>query len=276
MAQVTLADITKLRKATSAGMMDCKKALEEANGDFDKAVEIIRKKGQLVASKRADRTATEGVVLAKVTDNGTYGIVVALNCETDFVAKNADFVALAELIAQTALTKRPASLDELKAVVVDGRPIENHISEKIGVTGEKMELSYFASLSAEKINAYIHPGSQLACIVGFNKTGLDEQIYKDICMQVAAMNPVAVDKEFVSKERIEKELEIGREQARLEGKPENMVDKIAEGKLNKFFKENTLLNQEFIKDNKKTVRQYIQSIDKDLVVTGFCRFALKD
>lgn len=276
MAQVTLADITKLRKATSAGMMDCKKALEEANGDFEKAIEIIRKKGQLVASKRADRTATEGVVLAKVADNGTYGIVVALNCETDFVAKNADFVALAELIANTALANRPASVDELKAIVVDGRPIENHISEKIGVTGEKMELSYFASLSTEKVSAYIHPGNQLACIVGFNKAGLDDQVYKDICMQVAAMNPVAVDKEFVSKERIEKELEIGREQARLEGKPENMIEKIAEGKLNKFFKENTLLNQEFIKDNKKTVRQYIQSIDKDLVVTGFCRFALKD
>ncbi len=276
MAQVTLADITKLRKATSAGMMDCKKALEEANGDFEKAIEIIRKKGQLVASKRADRTASEGVVLAKVDEKGKYGIVIALNCETDFVAKNSDFIALAELIANTALTKRPSSLDELKNIEVDGRIIENHIAEKIGVTGEKMELTFFGFLSAEKVNSYIHPGNQLACIVGFNKEGLDEQIYKDICMQVAAMNPVAVDKEFVSKERIEKELEIGREQARMEGKPENMIEKIAEGKLNKFFKESTLLNQEFIKDNKKTVRQYIQGVDKDLVVTGFCRFALKD
>ncbi len=276
MAQVTLADITKLRKATSAGMMDCKKALEEADGDFEKAVEIIRKKGQLVASKRSDRSATEGVALAKVSENGKFGAVIGLNCETDFVAKNADFVALAQLILDTAIEKKPASIDELKATVVDGRPIENHITEKVGVTGEKMELSFYGFINAEKVNAYIHPGNQLACVVGFNKSGIDEQVYKDIAMQVAAMNPVAVDKEFVSKERIEKELEIGREQARLEGKPENMIDKIAEGKLNKFFKESTLLNQEFIKDNKKTIRQYLQSIDKDLTVTGFCRYAVKD
>ncbi len=276
MAQVTLADIQKLRKATSAGMMDCKKALEEAEGDFDKAVEIIRKRGQMVASKRADRTATEGVVLAKVSDNAKFGVIITLNCETDFVAKNAEFIALAQIIVDTALSQKPSDLEQLKAIVVDGRPIENHVMEKIGVTGEKMDLSYYGSITAEKVTAYIHPGNQVACIVGFNKSGLDEQVYKDIAMQVAAMNPVAVDKENVTKERIEKELEIGREQARLEGKPENMIDKIAEGKLNKFFKESTLLNQEFIKDNKKSVRQYLQSIDKDLNVTGFCRFSLKD
>jgi elongation factor Ts len=276
MTQVTIADITKLRKATSAGMMDCKKALEEADGDFDKAVELIRKKGQLIASKRADRTATEGVVLTKVSENGKFGVIVAVNCETDFVAKNAEFVALVEIIAKMALEKKPSSVEELKKIQVDGRTIEELVAEKSGVTGEKMELSYFGSLSAEKVCSYIHPGNQLACIVGFNKSGLDEQVYKDICMQVAAMNPVAIDKEFVSQDRIENELEIGREQARLEGKPDNMIEKIAEGKLNKFYKESTLLNQEFIKDSKKTVRQYIQSVDKDLIVTGFCRYAIKD
>jgi elongation factor Ts len=276
MAQVTIADITKLRTATSAGMMDCKKALEEAEGDFEKAIEIIRKKGKLVASKRADREASEGVVLAGLTADAKFGAVTALNCETDFVAKNADFVKLAESILSTAISNKPADVEVLKNIKVDSRTLFDLVTERIGVTGEKMDISFYGSVTGEKVVAYIHPGNQLACIVGFNKAGLNEQVYKDIAMQVAAMNPVAIDKDFVTKERIEKELEIGREQARLENKPENMIDKIAEGKLNKFFKESTLLNQEFIKDNKKTIKQYLQGIDKDLTITGFRRYALKD
>lgn len=276
MAQVTMADITKLRTATSAGMMDCKKALEEAEGDFEKAIEIIRKKGKLVASKRADREASEGVVLAGLTADAKYGVVTALNCETDFVAKNGDFVKLAETILSSAISNKPANVDALKNVKVDTRSLFDLVIERIGVTGEKMDISYFGFVTGEKVVAYIHPGNQLACVVGFNKAGLNEQVYKDIAMQVAAMNPVAIDKDFVSKERIEKELEIGRDQARQENKPENMIDKIAEGKLNKFFKESTLLNQEFIKDNKKTIKQYLQSIDKDFTVTGFSRYGLKD
>ena len=275
MSQVSLADITKLRTATSAGMMDCKKALEEAAGDFEKAIEIIRKKGQLVASKRAERTATEGVVLAAITADGKFGVVTALNCETDFVAKNADFVALAQKISDTAISNKPKDVDALKAIVVDGRSIADLITERIGVTGEKMDLSYYGFVQAEKVVPYNHPGNQLACVVGFSKDA-DAQSLKDVAMQVAAMNPVAIDKDSVSKEKIEKEMEIGREKARLEGKPENMIEKIAEGMLNKFYKESTLLNQEFVKDNKKTIRQYIQSVDKDLNVVGFSRCGLKD
>jgi elongation factor Ts len=276
MSQVTLAEITKLRKATSAGMMDCKKALEEANGDFDKAIEIIRKKGQLVASKRSDRDASEGNVLAQTTADGKYAAVIALNCETDFVAKNADFIALAQSILDTAVANKPADLDGLKGIAVNGTKLGDLVVEKIGITGEKMDISYFGSVKAEKVIAYIHPGNQLACIVGFNKAGFDEQVYKDVAMQVAAMNPAAVDKDSVSAERVASELEIGRDQARQENKPENMIEKIAEGKLQKFFKESTLLNQDFIKDNKKSVRAYLQSIDKDLTVTEFKRYALKD
>jgi elongation factor Ts len=276
MSQVTITEITKLRKLTGAGMMDCKNALIESNGDIEKAIEIIRKKGQLVANKRSGREASEGVVLSSVTPDGKFGAVTVLNCETDFVAKNAEIIGLAETILKAALNKKPADLEALKETQESGRKINDWVMDKVGITGEKMELSYYGSVKAEKVVAYIHPGNLLACVVGFNKANINEQVYKDVAMQVAAMNPVAVDKEFVSKERLEKELEIGREQARLEGKPENMLDKIAEGKLNKFFKESTLMNQEFIKDNKLTIRQYLQSVDKTLLVTGFCRYGLKD
>ena len=273
---VTMAEISKLRTMTGAGMMDCKNALIEANNDFEKAIEIIRKKGQLVASKRSDRDAAEVVVLSAVTSDGKFGVVTTLNCETDFVAKNQEFIGLAQTILKTSLDKKPTDLEALKNIEVGGRKLADLVVEKIGITGEKMDLSYYGAIKAEKVISYIHPGNLLACIVGFNKANANEQVYKDIAMQVAAMNPVAVDKDFVTKERVEKELEIGREQARLEGKAENMLDKIAEGKLNKFFKESTLMNQEFIKDNKKTIRQYLQSIDKDLIVTDFKRYALKD
>jgi elongation factor Ts len=276
MSQVTIADITKLRKVTGAGMMDCKNALTEANGDMEKAIENIRKKGQLVASKRADRDASEGAVLAGLSSDGKFGAVIALNCETDFVAKNQDFIGLAELILKTAIESKPADLASLKNIDIKETKLGDLVIERIGITGEKMDISYYGFVKAEKVISYIHPGNQLACIAGFNLAGVDEQVYKDIAMQVAAMSPVAIDKDFVTKERVEKELEIGREQARLDGKAENMLDKIAEGKLNKFFKESTLLNQEFIKDNKKTIKQYLQGVNKDLTVTDFRRYALKD
>jgi len=276
MVQVSAADAAKLRKMTGAGMMDCKKALEETGGDFEKAADVIRKRGLLVASKRADRDANEGCVLASISADGKFGVVTALNSETEFVAKNADFIALAESINKIALESKPANIDALKSTQVNGRTVSDLITDKVGITGEKMDLSFFGSVQAEKVIAYIHPGNQLATIVGFNKAGMDEQVYKDVAMQVAAMFPVAVDKDSIAADVLEKEREIGRDQARQEGKPENMIEKIAEGKLQKFVKERTLLNQEYIKDNKKTIAQFLQSIDKDLTVTAFKRFGLKD
>ncbi|HOW09421.1 MAG TPA: translation elongation factor Ts [Bacteroidales bacterium] len=274
MANISAADVAKLRKITLAGMMDCKKALEESNGDFDKAIEIIRKKGQAVASKRADREATEGVVLSKVTPDGKFGAMTVLNSETDFVAKNAEFISLASKILDLALAKKPASLDELKALPLENSTVGEKIIEFVGIIGEKLNLSYYEKVEAPYVQAYIHPGNKLAAVVGFSKAGADVQVYKDIAMQVAAMNPVAVDKDDVPESIIAQEIEIGKEQARRDGKPEEMLEKIAQGKLGKFYKENTLLNQEYIKDNKQTIRQYLQSVDKSLTVTGFKRFNL--
>ncbi len=270
---ITAADISKLRKMTGAGMMDCKNALEESKGDFELAVEVIRKRGQLVASKRADRLATEGVVLAKVSANSSRGALIVLNSETDFVAKNADFIKFAQDILEIALEKMPADLDALKALPFGKSSIGDRVTEQVGIIGEKLDLSFYGRIEAAQVIPYIHPGNKLATLVGLSKA-VEAQVGKDIAMQVAAMNPVAVDKSDVTPEMIEKEKEIGREQARNEGKAENMLDKIAEGKLNKFFKESTLLNQEFTKDNTKTVRQYLQGFDKDLTVTAFVRYAL--
>ncbi|MCB8994215.1 MAG: elongation factor Ts [Bacteroidales bacterium] len=272
MAEISAADVMKLRKATGAGMMDCKKALQESNGDFEVAVDTIRKKGQLVASKRADRDATEGAVIAKTT--GKAGALIILNCETDFVAKNEAFVAFAHSILDLACEKLPADLDALKALKMDGKTVEEKVIEQVGVIGEKLDLSFYGKIEAGEVVAYIHPGNKLSTLVGFNKK-VSVQVGKDIAMQIAAMGPVAVDKENVDAETIAKEKEIGREQARLEGKPENMLDKIAEGKLNKFFKDSTLLNQDFTKDSKKTVRQYLKEADADLTVTEFFRQSLK-
>lgn len=274
MANISSADVAKLRRVTLAGMMDCKKALEEANGDFDKAIEIIRKKGQAVANKRSDREATEGVVLSKVSSNGKLGAMIVLNSETDFVAKNADFIALANKILDLALAKSPASLDELKALTLEGGKVGDKVVEYIGIIGEKLDLSYFDKVEADHVQAYIHPGNKLAVLAGFNKAGVDVQVYKDVAMQIAAMNPVALDKDSVPQRVIDQELEIGREQARRDGKPEEMIDKIAQGKLTKFYKESTLLNQDFIKDNKMTIKQYLQSAAKDLTVTDFKRYSL--
>ena len=276
MASISAADVAKLRKMTGAGMMDCKNALQEAEGDFEKAVEVIRKKGQVVANKRADREAGEGVVLASTTDDGKFGALIMLNCETDFVAKNADFEKLAYDILDLALEQKAENLDELKNIEIKGVKIEDKIVEQIGIIGEKLELSYYDCIKAEYVHPYIHPGNRLVTIAGFNKSGLDSQVYKDVAMQIAAMNPIAIDKDDVDQEEIDKEIEIGKEQARREGKPDNLLEKIAMGKLGKFFKENTLLNQEFVKDNKQTIRQYLNSADKDLTVTGFRRYTLND
>ncbi len=272
---ITAADVNKLRTITGAGMMDCKKALVEANGDFDAAIDLLRKKGQKVAANRSDRDATEGVVLAKATSDNTRGTMLVLNCETDFVAKNEAFVAVANTILDIAIAHNPATLDELKALPFadSGMSINDKITEEIGKIGEKLDLSYFGTVNAGMVFCYNHPGNKLASVVGFNKeTSAD--VAKDVAMQAAAMAPVALDENSVSEEIKQKELEVGKEQAINEGKPAEMAEKIAMGRLGKFMKENTLLNQEFIKDSKLNVSQYMKSVDKDLTATGFIRFAL--
>ena len=274
MAAINAADVAKLRRVTLAGMMDCKKALEESDGNFDKAIEIIRKKGQAVANKRADKEASEGVVLSKVSSDGKTGAIMVLNSETDFVAKNADFMALANKILDIAVTKIPANLDELKSLQMDGGKVGDKVVEYVGIIGEKLDLSYFEKIEAAYVQAYIHPGNRLATLVGFTKAGVDVQVYKDVAMQIAAMNPVAIDKDFVPESVIAQEIEIGKEQARRDGKPDDMLEKIAQGKLSKFFRESTLLNQDFVKDNKMTIRQYLQSVNKELTVTDFKRYTL--
>ena len=274
--EISAADVMKLRKATGAGMMDCKVALADSEGDFDRAIDIIREKGKLVASKRADRAATEGVVLAKVNESKKSGALIVLNCETDFVAKNDAFVAFAERILDAAIQNNSSDLESVKALLLDGRTVENHVIEQTGVIGEKLDLPFFAKLDAETVVAYIHPGNKLSTLVGFNKDGVDVQVAKDVAMQVAAMNPVAVDKADVPAEVAAKELEIAKEKFRQEGKPEAMLEKISQGALEKFFKENTLLNQAFIKENKQTVRDFLKSQDKDLTATKFYRYNLAD
>jgi elongation factor Ts len=270
----TTADVVKLRKVTGAGMMDCKGALADADGNFERAVEIIREKGKLVANKRADRDAAEGVVLAKVSDDKKVGAMVVLNCETDFVAKNENFLAFAESILKAALENNADSLETVKSLNLNGRSIEAQVTEQTGVIGEKIELSYFSKINAETVIGYIHPGNKLATLVGFNKAGVDVQVTKDVAMQVAAMAPVAVDKDSVSQETIEKELAIAKEKFRLEGKPEAMLDKIAQGALQKFFQDSTLLNQVYVKDGKITIREFLTQNDKGLTVTAFDRYTL--
>ena len=270
---ISAAEVAKLRKATGAGMMDCKNALTDAEGNFDRAIEIIREKGKLVASKRADRESSEGVVLSKVSQDKGFGAVVSLNSETDFVAKNANFIALADKILDHAIANKCANIDEVKALIMDGRPIGDQVLEQTGIIGEKIELAYYASISAANVVPYIHPGNKLATLVGFSKM-IEYQAGRDVAMQIAAMNPVAVDTTDVAPEIVEQELKIAKEKFRLEGKPEAMLDKIAQGALHKFFKDNTLLNQDFVKDNKTTIRQYLTGVDKDVKVNEFIRFTL--
>ena len=279
MSKITAADVNKLRQMTGSGMMDCKKALVEAEGDFDKAVEILRKKGQKVAAKRGDREASEGLVIAKSSEDGKRGVIAVLSCETDFVAKNEEFHQVAETIAGIGLDSGAGSVDELKgkSFAGNGQTIEEKITEMIGKIGEKIEISAYEMIEAENVVAYNHPGNQVASIVGLNQDGGNtNDAGRDVAMQIAAMNPIALDKDQVPQEVIDKEVEIGKELARKEGKPEAMLEKIALGRLNKFFKESTLLNQDFIKENKKSVAQYLKEVQDGLTVTDFKRHSLQN
>lgn len=264
-------DVKNLRDATGAGMMDCKAALTEAEGDFEKAIEILRKKGQKLSVKRADRDAKEGVVIAMVNDNKTRGIVVKLSSETDFVSKNEDFINTTKKIAEIALKNFPADLEALKALPFEGSvSIGDKTTDLVAAIGEKIELTNYEKLEAPQVEYYIHMGNKAGVLIGLNKSGSQfTDAGKDAAMQVAAMKPVALDKADVDSNIIEKEIEIGKEQARAEGKPEAMLEKIALGKLEKFYKENTLLNQQFVKDGGQTIASYLKSVDKDLTITGF-------
>ena len=272
---IKAADVAKLRKTTGAGMMDCKKALTEANGDFDRAIQIIREKGQAIANKRADREATEGAVIAKVSDDKKTGAMIALNCETDFVAKNDDFVAVANKICDVALANLPENLDALLALDMGGKTVGETVIEQSGITGEKMELAYYDKVNAEFVQPYIHMGNKLATLIGFNQANVEEVVAKDVAMQTAAMAPVSIDKSDVPQSVIDEELSIGKEKARQEGKPEAILDKIAQGRLGKFFKENTLLQQACVKDNKVSVAEMLNNASAGLTVTAMKRYALK-
>tara|TARA_B100000768_G_C11280291_1_gene378178 strand:+ start:1978 stop:2802 length:825 start_codon:yes stop_codon:yes gene_type:complete len=271
---ITAAEVNKLRKHTGAGMMDCKKALTEAEGNFDKAIEILRLKGQKVAAKRGDRETGEGAILASANASGTFGALIALNCETDFVAKNDDFVAVAQSILNVALDGNLTSKDELLTKTFPGESITigEKITEQIGKIGEKIEIGTFDSLSGTQVSAYIHPGNRLATLVAFDGSVGDGG--RDVAMQAAAMAPIALDASTIPADIIEKERGIGKELAIQEGKPEEMAEKIAEGRLKKWFKEVTLVNQPFIKDGKMSVAQYIDSMSSGAKATGFCRSAL--
>ncbi len=274
MTKITASDVASLRKITGAGMMDCKQALIENNGDVEKAIEHLRKKGQKIAAKREDRDAKEGCVLSGVTKDKLFGATIVLNCETDFVAKNEDFIAVAESILNTALENKTKDKKTLLTLTINGETIADIVTAQMGKIGEKIELSYLSVVEAQEVVAYIHPGNRLATLVGFNQALSDEQIGKDVAMQVAAMSPVSIDKDDCPTDIIEKEIEIGKEQARQEGKPEAMLEKIALGKLNRFYRDSTLLNQAFVKDSKQTISQYLSSMQKDLTVTAFDRFSL--
>lgn len=268
--KISTSDIKELRDKTGAGMMDCKKALTESGGDFDKAIDILRKEGQKLSEKRAGREATEGVVMAKISENDQKGVIIKLSCETDFVAKNDDFIAIAGEMADIALENFPDSLDELHQQKIGDITIEEKIAEQVGIIGEKIQLDEYEALEAEQVVSYIHMGYKAGVLVGFNKSGDDyREAGRNVAMQVAAMKPIALDREHVDQETIDREKEIAKEQALKEGKPEHIVDRIVEGKLNKFFEEKTLVNQEYVKQKKTSIADYLKSVDSDLEVTDF-------
>lgn len=273
---ITAADVNKLRQQTGSGMMDCKNALVEADGDFEAAIDILRKKGQKIAAKRGENEAKEGVIMAQASEDGKAGVILTLNCETDFVAKNDGFRSFVQELVDIALSNMPNSIDELKALPYDEKlNVDEKITFQIGMIGEKLDLSGFATVNADKVVAYNHPGNQLATLVALNSGSEAAEVAgKQIAMQVAAMNPIALDKNGVDARTIEREIEIGKELAIQEGKPAEMADKISLGRLNKFFQENTLLSQQFVRDNKLTVEQFLGSTEKDLKVTEFKRFSL--
>jgi elongation factor Ts len=273
MTKITASDVNNLRKISGAGIMDCKNALVEANGDTELAIEILRKKGQKVAAKRADRESSEGATIAKVNDENTIGAIISLNCETDFVAKNESFIDLANQLAKLALAHE--SLDKFLNSEIDSMTVNDKLIQQTGIIGEKLVIGSFEKISAPYVGKYIHAGNKIATIVGFSSSvdGIAEAS-KNVAMQAAAMNPIALDESGVDQETIDKEIEIAKDQLRQEGKPEAMLENIAKGKLKRFFKDNTLINQAYIKDNKQSVASYVKSVDKDLTITDFKRVSL--
>lgn len=273
---ITASAVNELRKMTGAGMMDCKKALQETGGDMEAAIDFLRKKGQKISAKRADRDATEGAVIAKSSADMKTGVIVKLSCETDFVAKNDDFVALANKLADLALEHKPADLAAFNALSFEGSTVSERLVEEIGKIGEKIEVPEYAIVNGEAVVGYIHAGNKLGVLVQLNKTANDGIMAagKDVAMQIAAMNPIAVNEDEVPEDVKKRELEIGMEQARAEGKPEQILEKIAMGKLNKYFKDNTLLSQPFVKDSSKTVGAMLNGIENGLTVESFNRVAL--
>ena len=270
MANISAADIKKLRDMTDAGMMDCKKALEATDGDFEAAVDHLRKQGLKLAAKRADREATDGVVIAKVHQSRNYGIIVKVSCETDFVAKNENFVAFAMQLADIALANRPENLAALLAIELDGVAISERVAEQVGKIGEKIELAQYEHVGSSQVAAYIHTGYKAGVLVAVNQENTEAfEAAKSVAMQVAAMKPVGVDKDDVDATIVAREIEVAKELARNEGKPEEMLEKIALGRLNKFYKEQTLLNQEYVRDSSKTVAQFLDGVSKGLTVKAF-------
>ncbi len=274
---ITAAEVNKLRLQTGAGMMDCKNALVESNGDFETAIDILRKKGQKIAAKRGDNEAKEGLIFSQASEDGKTGVILTLNCETDFVAMNDNFREFMQSLVDIALKNMPNSIEELVALPYNEKlSVAEKITEHVGVVGEKLDLSGYAKISAEQVAAYNHPGNQIATLVGMNKqTAETADAGKQVAMQIAAMNPLALNKEGIDENTISRELEIGKELAIQEGKPAEMAEKISQGRLNKFFQENTLLSQQFVRDNKVTVEEFLNSTEKGLTVTSFFRFALK-
>jgi elongation factor Ts len=273
---ISAKDVNELRKKTGSGMMDCKKALVEAEGNFQKAIDILRKKGQKVSVARSNRETSEGVVLCKLNSDESQASILSFTCETDFVSKNEDFQSLAQDIMKVAFENNLESIDEVLASEINGSTIEQLILEMVGKIGEKIKISDFRIMSGEKIVPYIHAGSKLGVLVSINNTANTDYVTagKDIAMQIAAMNPIALDKDKVDQSVIEKEIEIGKEQARKEGKPEQIIEKIAQGKLQKFFKENTLLSQSFVKDNSLTIKSYLATFSKELSIESFIRISI--
>ncbi len=269
---ITAADINKLRQQTGAGMMDCRKALMESNGDFEAAIDYLRKKGQKVAALRGDREAKEGVVIAKTTSDNKKGFVLTLSCETDFVSKNAEFVSFAQSIMETAIANDASNVDQLKTLKLGDETIADRLNEQVAKIGEKIGITRFEKLEAPYVASYIHGAYRMGVLVCLTKE--NEEVGKDVAMQIAAMNPIALDQAAIAPEVLEREKAIAIEQVKAEGKPAEMAEKIAAGKLSKFFKENTLLAQPFVKDANKSVADYINSADKELKVTGFIRVAL--
>jgi elongation factor Ts len=276
MTTITASEVNKLRQMTGAGMMDCKNALVETQGDFEAAVDYLRKKGAKIAAKRADREATEGCVIAMVNESRSAGVIVLLACETDFVAKNEAFVELAKSITSLAMDNKPADLDALKALSLNGVAVADRLMDEVAKIGEKIDVTKYELVEGLNVVSYIHGSNRMGVLVEMNNAATDANMVagKDVAMQIAAMNPVAVNRDSVDANTIERELEIGREQARAEGKPEAMIDRIATGKLEKFFKESTLIAQDFVKDGSLTVEKYLSSVEPGLTVTRFKRVQL--